>query len=250
MNSVISEEMALDLQQSLQAIRAVESPQPHEILSSSIDWHRGSDYYLHESTDKECLRWLLLFTDIRAQSNNKQSIPSGSRLKAFLAISNAVKTSPDSPPVSLANFLTGSCEAGFELMEGEGGFAQSLALQACRSSFNLPYLISLLGQGYKLVISGHRFGGIVAHALSTQLLLQVKSEILLAEKMGVDLSSLALTHEGVTSFALSSPLFASGSLGGVLDAHGLSGALNTLWHKQDRYVEISHHFQGMLSISW
>ena len=229
-----------DLQTSLMAMRAVEADSVHDTLSTNMEWHCGGKFYLHESTEKEPLRWLILFSDSRVQPQaaiiSKTSPPTSNRggcQRAFIAISNSIKPTSASSPVSLASFLTGSSKAGFELVsDGMAAYVQSLAL-SCLSSFNLPYLISLLGQGYQLVISGHRFGGVVANVLASKLLLQVKSELILAEKMGIDLSSLALTQEGVVSFALSSPFFASEGVGRALKEHGLGSTMHSLWHKLD-----------------
>jgi hypothetical protein len=46
-------------------------------------------------------------------------------------------------------------------------------------------LFNLLGQGYHVVLSGHGFGGLVAHVLGAKLLLQLRQEIELAKQMGM-----------------------------------------------------------------
>lgn len=56
---------------------------------------------------------------------------------------------------------------------------------------------NLLGRGYKLVLSGHQFGAVMAHALACHLLLQLQHEILTAQEMGINLSALTMTLDKV-----------------------------------------------------
>lgn len=43
-------------------------------------------------------------------------------------------------------------------------------------------------QGYKLVATGHKFGGLVAHLFATRVLLQLHQEVAQARAMGINLS--------------------------------------------------------------
>ena len=72
----------------------------------------------------------------------------------------------------------------------------NLVLQ-CLSTLPMYTLFNLLGQGYKVVLAGRQFGGVVAHALAAKLLLQVQHEIQMARKMGLDLSALSRTGDKV-----------------------------------------------------
>ena len=64
-------------------------------------------------------------------------------------------------------------------------------------SLPVQSLFSLLGQGYKLVLGGHQFGGILAHALAAKMLLQLRKEIQMAESLGINLSVLNMTENKV-----------------------------------------------------
>lgn len=43
-------------------------------------------------------------------------------------------------------------------------------------------------QGFKLVTTGYKFGGVVAHLFAAKLLLQLNQEVQMAKQMGIDLS--------------------------------------------------------------
>ncbi len=58
-------------------------------------------------------------------------------------------------------------------------------LPAIVSHMPMQTLFNLLGQGYHVVLSGHGFGGLVAHVLGAKLLLQLRQEIELAKQMGM-----------------------------------------------------------------
>ncbi len=58
-------------------------------------------------------------------------------------------------------------------------------------------LFSYLGQGFAVVLSGHGFGGLVAHAVATRLLLQLRQEINMAKELGINLSVLGQTESKV-----------------------------------------------------
>lgn len=62
----------------------------------------------------------------------------------------------------------------------------------------LPF-INLLGQGYSLVLTGHKFGGMVANALAAKLLLQLRQEVSMAQQAGVNVTALSKTLKKVSS---------------------------------------------------
>mmetsp|Transcript_45126 Transcript_45126/g.134753 ORF Transcript_45126/g.134753 Transcript_45126/m.134753 type:complete len:479 (-) Transcript_45126:374-1810(-) len=113
------------------------------------------------------------------------------------------------------------------------GVAAQTVVMKHISSLPIQTLLNLLGRGYGIVISGYQFGGMLAHALTAKLLLQVQDEISVANKMGIDLAALARTSEKVMSFAFSSPFFANSALMLALEDKGLGCRLHTVWRAND-----------------
>lgn len=85
------------------------------------------------------------------------------------------------------------CKAGAKLQEMAARALDHLPLQT---------LINMLGQGYQVVLTGHRFGGMLAHALASKLLLQLHHDIDLAQQMGVNISALSSMISKVSTLAI------------------------------------------------
>ncbi|EFJ50565.1 hypothetical protein VOLCADRAFT_88500 [Volvox carteri f. nagariensis] len=163
----------------------------------------------------------------------------------FIAFSNSLRHQNHDVPgqTSMANFLAAQRACGFP-----GAAAKPKALE----SLPLGMVLSLLGQGYKLVATGFKFGGVVAHLFAVRVLLQLHQEVQMAKQMGINLT---MTLKGnkvergysgarrrvadrpVSSFAFGSPFFATSSLSrnlSALDLHPNQQLnLHTIWRAGD-----------------
>lgn len=97
--------------------------------------------------------------------------------QAYVAFSHRVReefTGCRSP--SIADHFEGLAPAsGFELTEGAQVHGLVLELLDTPTMHTLINgLLSLLGQGFKVILSGAQLGGSIAHALAGKLLLQVR----------------------------------------------------------------------------
>ncbi|KAG2445947.1 hypothetical protein HXX76_000550 [Chlamydomonas incerta] len=134
--------------------------------------------------------------------------------------------------MSLANFLTSQRASGFPGAPTCNVHSNALAVL---EALPMGGVFSLLGQGYKLVATGHKFGGLVAHLFATRVLLQLHQEVAQARAMGINLS-FNLTDNKVSSYAFGAPFFATNSMTRTLAHMGVDVAqlgLHTLWKHGD-----------------
>eukprot|EP00198_Chlamydomonas_reinhardtii_P001526 XP_001690862.1 predicted protein [Chlamydomonas reinhardtii] len=129
--------------------------------------------------------------------------------------------------MSLANFLTSQRASGFPGATTCNVHGNALAVL---EALPMGGVFSLLGQGYKLVATGHKFGGLVAHLFATRVLLQLHQEVAQARAMGINLSFNLADNKA------SGPLGSAGSMTRTLAHMGVDVgqlSLHTLWKHGD-----------------
>ncbi|KAG2452510.1 hypothetical protein HYH02_002749 [Chlamydomonas schloesseri] len=134
--------------------------------------------------------------------------------------------------MSLANFLTSQRSSGFPGAPTCNVHGNALSVL---EALPMGGVFSLLGQGYKLVATGHKFGGLVAHLFATRVLLQLHQEVAQARAMGINLS-LNLADSKVSSYAFGAPFFATTAMTRTLAHMGVDVSqvnLHTLWKHGD-----------------
>ncbi|GAX84806.1 hypothetical protein CEUSTIGMA_g12227.t1 [Chlamydomonas eustigma] len=223
--------IGLETQISLLTTRAVESKDPIGFLKEFYSYHNLAEYHIQKKGPLSFI--LLLSHEGISRPSSKTSSVSKLEPTAYVAIANRVvdsETVTGCASTSLANFYEGQSPCNFELAEGSMG--QSLVMKLL-DSLPMHTLFNLLGQGYKIVLSGFQLGGLIAHAMAAKLLLQVQQEIQMAEKMGINLSALSMTADKVLSFAFGSPLFANRELQQALASFNLHNNLMTFWKSRD-----------------
>ncbi|KAF5830645.1 hypothetical protein DUNSADRAFT_14227 [Dunaliella salina] len=174
---------------------------------------------------------LLCFSNPATQLS--QSCNANPRLQPTLYVAISANNSAVACPSLLSNFLCGQCPLDAELAAGSG--VQAVAAQVI-AEMPLQLLLNYLGQGYKVVLVGQCFGGLVAHTLAARLLLQVQQEITMAQQMGINLSALSQTKDKVISFGFGAPLFAGADLQRSLAEAQLDHNLHSFWHAGDGSV--------------
>eukprot|EP00200_Dunaliella_tertiolecta_P012715 CAMPEP_0202384140 /NCGR_PEP_ID=MMETSP1127-20130417/53615_1 /ASSEMBLY_ACC=CAM_ASM_000462 /TAXON_ID=3047 /ORGANISM="Dunaliella tertiolecta, Strain CCMP1320" /LENGTH=677 /DNA_ID=CAMNT_0048983859 /DNA_START=53 /DNA_END=2083 /DNA_ORIENTATION=- len=222
------EEYCLDLQVSLVVLSALESPDPLGFLGSRIQHHNLTDC---KSTEAGPCSLLLCFSNPAIQLS--RACTSNPKLQPTLYVAISANSSAVACPSLLCNFLCGQCPLDAELAAGSG--VQTVAAQAL-AGMPLQLLLNYLGQGYKVVLVGQFFGGLVAHTLAARLLLQVQQEITMARQMGINLSALSQTKDKVVSFGFGTPLFAGSDLQRCLSEAQLDHNLHSFWHAGDGSV--------------
>ena len=193
----------------------MQSDDPITFLKSNTSFHNTKDYYL-QSTGPSC--FLLVQTDDRVEPapECKVSKEVACQPTIYVAFKNAAGGGLTGfAPNSLANFFQDTVPWGSEFAEGKCpqlllpnrptqhcGLAAWLAgvrlqVAALHVAELVPFqsLFNFLGQGYRVVLCGFQFGGMVANAVAARLLLQLRQEIQLAKQMGINLSALSQTED-------------------------------------------------------
>lgn len=57
-------------------------------------------------------------------------------------------------------------------------------------SLPLQSVLCLVGQGYKVITAGFKFGAMLAHLFACRLMLQLKEEVAMAKQIGISLPDL------------------------------------------------------------
>eukprot|EP00798_Chlamydomonas_sp_ICE-L_P031854 gene31854-7060_t len=170
----------LQLQISFLCCKALQEPTPLEFLTQNLSYHNGGRVQVHEVG---LAKYLVLETDGTVQPVPSCKLAYQLEPTIYLAFASH-------KDATYGNFFCGSCPCEFELSPEATIQANVMSVL---EDFPVASLFNLLGQGYRVVLSGHLFGGVLAHALASKLLLQLRQEILLAESMGFNLEALSAT---------------------------------------------------------
>ncbi|GLC43863.1 hypothetical protein PLESTB_000916400 [Pleodorina starrii] len=229
----LSQEQELHIQSAFLLTSAVDAFDPVLELKEKIELHNFTEYAMYEAGP---LRAMLAISSnaikfgANTKHNHMQINPT-----VFIAFSNSLRHPSHEVPgqTSMANFLAAQRACGF--LGAAACHVHGHALAALES-LPLGMVFSLLGQGYKLVATGFKFGGVVAHLFATRVLLQLHQEVQMARQMGINLT-MTLSGNKVSSYAFGSPFFATSSLSRTLSAMDLQLHqqlnLHTIWRAGD-----------------
>ncbi|PNH07951.1 hypothetical protein TSOC_005530 [Tetrabaena socialis] len=180
----LSAEQELHLQTAFLLCSCLESPDPIGSLREKVELHNIAEYSLHDAGPVRAL--VALTSDaIKFGADVKSTLQVAPTV--FIAFANGLRHPAHDAPgqASLANFMAPQRPCGFPGATACQVHGHALS---CLDSLPLGTVFSLLGQGYKLVASGFKFGGVVAHLFATRVLLQLHQEVSLARQMGIRLN--------------------------------------------------------------
>ncbi|KAG2500798.1 hypothetical protein HYH03_001560 [Edaphochlamys debaryana] len=225
----LTPEQELHIQTAFLLAAAVDAQDPIAVLKEKIELHNLAEYHIVEAGPLKAL--LALSSDaVKFGPNTKSTLQV--QPTVFVAFSNTIKTTGHDVPgaASLANVFGQQLPCGFPGAQTCNVHGHALkALEA----LPLGQVFSLLGQGYKLVSTGLKFGGCVAHLFATRVLLQLHSEVAAAKQMGIHLS-VNMTEEKVASYAFGAPFFATSHLSRTLTQMEITpNNLHTFWRAGD-----------------
>ncbi|GFR44859.1 hypothetical protein Agub_g6202, partial [Astrephomene gubernaculifera] len=235
----LSPEQELHLQTAFLLSSAVDAFNPVSALVEKIELHNFAEYAIYESGP---VRALLALSSNAIKFGPKTKTQMQVQPTVFIAFSNSLRHPAHTAPnqSSMANFLAAQRQCGFP-----GAAACNVHGHALAALESLPLgsVFSLLGQGYKLVATGYKFGGVVAHLFATRVLLQLHQEVQMARQMGINLT-MNLADNKVSSYAFGSPFFATASMGRCL------AALDLLQQQQQPSQRPSPPIQHNLHTIW
>ncbi|GIL97763.1 hypothetical protein Vretimale_3324 [Volvox reticuliferus] len=229
----LSPEQELHLQSAFLLTSAVDSYDPVLDLKDKIELHNFTEYATYDAGPLRAV--LALSSNAVKFGTNMKHTHMQVNPTVFVAFSNSLRHPTHEVPAqtSMANFLAAQRACGFPGAATCHVHGHALA---ALESLPLGMVFSLLGQGYKLVATGFKFGGVIAHLFAVRVLLQLHQEVQMARQMGINLT-MTLSGNKVSSFAFGSPFFATASLSRTLSALDLhinqQVNLHTIWRAGD-----------------